>query len=307
VSELDLAVLVHLDDPGPQPQALVDAARARGIAASRWTMRSLSGSFDGERLTCCYEGRPVAPGIVLTQGLNRSWPLAAQLLGAAVATGTEVVNPISGSSVALDKVATAVALGAASVPTLRFQVHPWGARQLSEPSFPAPYVTKPTGGSNGRGVLDHPDWPAAAAWLGADRALGPTGEIGAELLQPLASGLERRVLVMDGRARAIVARRPLTGIVASWRNAEAWAIEDPEAARVAVAAVDALGLAYGAVDLIDLGDRCAVLEVNCWPRDLEVLGRLCGVNLFEALLDLVLARRRSPSAAPPLEGGDGNS
>jgi glutathione synthase/RimK-type ligase-like ATP-grasp enzyme len=77
------------------------------------------------------------------------------------------------------------------------------------------------------------------------------------------------------------------GIVANWNNAdvELWSHVDVESA--AVAAVAALGLAYGAVDLVEHEGRWGVLEVNCWPRDLEVMGRIGGLDALGRVVALL--------------------
>jgi glutathione synthase/RimK-type ligase-like ATP-grasp enzyme len=289
VASVDLAILVHHDQPGPQPSELAELASERGVQAEIWSMRELSLEVDARGTRLLRRGQAVAPPRLLTQGLNRSWALARQLLDAAARSEARVVNPTEGSTLALDKLATACQLAASGLPIVPLRAQPWGARPAAPPPFAPPFVTKPTAGSNGRGIELHQGWAQVEQRLGADRVLGPDGLVGAELVQPLggAERRERRVVVMGGRPMACVGRRPREGIVASWSNAVVEPVEDPEAMEVARRATEALGLDYAAVDLIDHEGGLGVLEVNCWPRDLGAMGRLCGVDLLGALVELV--------------------
>ena len=294
----DLVILVHHDEPGPQARALVTRAEESGAAAELWSPRDLAVEIDGAGARLLHRGDEVLPAVIVPQGINRSFAFCAEALRVAEDRGTVVVNPVAASAACVDKLATTRILAAAGVPVLATRAHPWGARGAGRPPWPGPLVTKPATGSNGEGVLGHPTADAARAHLGADRVLGPDGTVGTELLQPMADGAgeDLRVVVVEGAAIATTRRRAVAGFVTNGPNATAEASEDPGAARVAEAAAVALGLTYGAVDVIGHDGGPVVLEVNCWPRDLAYVGDLCEVDLVGAVLGAALAAgARRPS------------
>lgn len=287
-----VAVVVHQDQVGAQPRALVEELRNRGQHAEVISVRELAVEVHGGLCQVLHRGEGFLPSAVVTQGLNRSWAFMEQLLAVLEDQGVVVVNPVAASSLALDKLATARRLADAGIPVLAMRAQTWGASAAAPPSFPEPLVSKPARGSNGAGILAHGTWSAASAHLSKDRELGPDGLVGVELVQPRATGagVDVRVLVVSGKPLVCVKRRARHGIVAGWKDSEveAYASEDAEA--IATAAVERLGLAYGAVDLVEHEGELLVLEVNCWPRDLEAMGEVAGARTLEVVVDLVATR-----------------
>ena len=289
MTEAPVAVIVHHDRPGEQPEQILDALTLRGRRGTVVSVRDLSFEVgaSGALLRCM--GEEFSPAAVVTQGLNRSWSFVSQILSELESRATPVVNPVAGSTVALDKLATIRALVQAEVPVLDALAVPWGARVTDREPFSGALVTKPNGGSNGQGIVLHGSWEAASSTVSAERALGPDGIVGVELVQPLASGagVDARVMVVAGEALVTVRRRARRGIVANWNNADVEVWHNAEVTKAAEAAVNAVALAYGAVDLVEHNGQWVVLEVNCWPRDLEVMGRLGGVNVIDRVLALL--------------------
>jgi glutathione synthase/RimK-type ligase-like ATP-grasp enzyme len=282
-----VAILVHHDAPGPQPAALAAAVRARGHEAEVVSVRDLSCGLNATGATLWVQDAPFTPRAVLTQGLNRSWSFVSGWLAA---SGLRVVNPVAPSTTALDKWATARVLFAAGVATLPVHAFPWGARPPAAAPFTPPVILKPVAGSNGREVRTRATWADAQRDLATDRVLGPEGLVGSDLVQPQATsaGADLRVLVLADDPVASVRRVAHEGVVANWSHAEVTPWRDDVATALAVAAVAALGLAYGGVDLVWHEEQWFVLEVNCWPRDLEIMGRFAGVDIVDAVVGLVL-------------------
>lgn len=292
-----VAIVVHQDRPGGQPAAIASALRRRGVTPIPTSVRELAVEVEGSSSRVLHRGRSFAPAAVLTQGLNRSWSFCEQVLGLLEEQGVRVVNPTGASALALDKLAVAKVLSKAGVPVLALRAQAWGAAPAEPPAFRGPFVTKPSRGSNGAGILEHGSWPEASAHLGVDRELGPEGLVGVELVQPRATdaGADLRVMVVAGSVLGCARRRAREGIVAGWANAEVEAFEDGEAEATALAAVAQLGLAYAAVDLVQHEGAWQVIDVNCWPRDLEAMGTVVGADILGAVVDVLLAN--APSAS----------
>jgi hypothetical protein len=177
----DVAVIVHHDRPGEQPGQLLDALERQGRSAALVSVRDLSLSVSASRVELLWRGGDFSPSGVLTQGLNRSWSFVSQILSELEARAIPVVNPVRGSTLALDKVATLRTLAHHDVALLAARALPWGARVGIEAPYDGPLVTKPNGGSNGHGVVTHETWDEARVLLGADRVLGPDGLVGTEV------------------------------------------------------------------------------------------------------------------------------
>jgi len=293
MSPFDLVVLAHHDNPAPQALDMVARAEAAGAAAAVWSPRELAVEVDDSGARILHRGNAVLPGAVLPQGINRSFAFCRPALRVLEGIGTAVVNSVESSEFCIDKVETTRLLAGAGVPVLPTRAHPWGAQAVAMPPWGSPIVTKPAAGSNGDGVKSHATVDAARRHLSGDRLLGPSGAVGTELLQPMADGAgeDVRVVVIDGVARSIIRRRALTGFVTNGANATAEAVDDPEAAQVAIDGTVVLGLTYGAVDVIRHQGRAVVLEVNCWPRDLAYVGELSGVDLVDEVVQVALSQR----------------
>ncbi len=291
----DLVVLAHHDVPGAQAHALIARAEAAGASAALWSPRDLAVEIDDRGPRVLHRGVVMQPGSILPQGINRSFAFCTEALTVLEERGSEVINTASASAACVDKVTTTRLLAAASIPVLPTRAYPWGARGADAPPWKPPLVTKPARGSNGDGVQAHATSEDAVSHLAADRVLGPEGTVGTELVQPLADGAgeDIRVVVLAGQAKAVTRRRATGGFVTNGANATAEAVDDPDAAQLAVDAAAVLGLTYGAIDVIRHQGRAVVLEANSWPRDLDYVGMLCGLDLIDELVKVALDAGRT--------------
>lgn len=282
-------ILEHRDTPSAQSRRIADELLRRGELVEMVCARELSLSVSATDVSVWRLDQRLSPRAVITQGLNRSWSAMLPMLRCLEEQGVVVCNPTAGSTIALDKADTARALIRAGLPTLPLRMYPWGARLGVTPPFTGPFVTKPVRGSSGRDVERHDGFDTAARTLSTNQQLGADGVVGTNLLQPLAStaGTDLRILVMHDQVVSSVERRAISGFVANWPNAASRQRSDDTANALAVAAVQVLGLSYGGVDLVFHDGAWQVLEVNCWPQDLDVMGRFAGRDLFTTLCDVV--------------------
>lgn len=227
---------------------------ADAMAAAGWSVDveptsafTSMATAEGVRVEC--RGKPLVSDVVFVRSIHEA-ALAASL----EAAGYPVVNGTHPAAVAADKWATTLVLarcGVAQVPTTLLQ-----AGTVLAPAQTT-RVVKTLFGSSGVGVHRVP----------AQCALLP----GAEplLVQPFVPFTgDWRVLVADDTAVAWAVRTPAEG---EWRSNlrlgstwEARAIPEP-VAELAIAAVAALGLDYGGVDVLTTDDGAWVLEVNANP------------------------------------------
>jgi len=178
------------------------------------------------------------------------------------AQGVRVFNRPSALLAAHDKLITARLLKAAGLP------HP-RTRRLDETSriddLPYPVVAKPRYGSWGRDVELCADRRALERYIAEveGSAWWPSGGIVQELVTP--GPFDMRVIVAGGEVVGAASRVAAPG---EWRTNVALgasivsAVPPPEARDLAVAAVGALGIDFGGVDLLPDGDSWVVLEVN---------------------------------------------
>ncbi len=178
------------------------------------------------------------------------------------AQGVRVFNRPSALLAAHDKLITARLLKAAGL------LHPptWRLDASSRlEGLPYPVVAKPRYGSWGQDVELCTDRAALERYIAtAERsAWWRSGGIVQELVMPGRQDL--RVIVSAGEVVGSASRIPRAG---EWRTNVALgativsAVPPPEARELAIAAVRALGIDFGGVDLLPDGDSWVVLEVN---------------------------------------------
>jgi [lysine-biosynthesis-protein LysW]--L-2-aminoadipate ligase len=184
-------------------------------------------------------------------------------LGELQRRGVTVLNDGAALSNCHDKLATAGALEAAGLP------HPrtgYLAHDFPLPDLRTPIVVKPRLGSWGRDVVLCRSGGELQAHLAAIRSklwFVSTGAVVQELVQP--RGYDVRILVACGQVLGAVRRVAAPG---EWRTnvalgARREPIEPPaDAARLALAAAEALGGELVGVDLLPLEDGWTILEVN---------------------------------------------
>lgn len=305
----DIVVVGYPDHLVADHAALVGAARSRGLTAAVVAPDRISVAVDAGGARVLVDGRPCTPRAALPRGVNRPWPFVRQVLDLWAAQGTVVVPSVAGAEVCADKLATTVRLAAAGVPVLAtLGVVPGaGVRIGADVVGATALVSKPARGSKARGVERHDGARAAGSDLGARRPL-VDDTVDHRVVQALATGAGRdlRVVVvrrgLGAEAVAVTRRRAPAGTFVTNVAGAVYADEPPgtvlhaAAATVAVAAVDALGLDVGGVDLIEHDGDLVVLEVNAWPG---LAAEVRGPEIAEALVDVVtgaLARRLATAA-----------
>jgi RimK family alpha-L-glutamate ligase len=198
--------------------------------------------------------RPTLDGV--EDGLSR--------LQAVADAGARVLNRPTALLIAHDKLATAVVLGRTGLPQPR-TAHVRDAR--SSLSFGPPYVVKPRFGSWGKDVVIARTRAELESRLRDFRRRGwfrRQGALVQELVRP--TGIDLRVVVAGGEVIGAIERLAPPG---EWRTNVSLgarrlpACPTPDARELAIRAVDAVGLDFAGVDLVQRADRSlVVLEVN---------------------------------------------
>jgi ribosomal protein S6--L-glutamate ligase len=207
----------------------------------------------------------------------------------AEARGQPFLNPPSALAVAHDKPAALAVLEGAGLPVvpgvlvLRDQDAAAAIARLPGERF----VVKTPSGASGRGVVTGlpRDAACAAAAAFAD-ASGPV------LVQPLlGGGVDRRLLVVDGRVVAGMERRPGPTGRANLRVGAAAVAFEPGRAEVDIAlrAAAVLRLHVAGVDLLADAGGPRVLEVNASPG-LRGIEAATGRDVAGAIVDALAVR-----------------
>lgn len=256
---------------------LVDAATDAGFDAEVIAPARLTVSANGDGDAVLVDGVARRPDVVLPRGVNRPWPFIRTVLDVWEREGVPVVPSLLAADLCADKLTTTRALARAGVPVLpTIGVAPDAGVRLPALADEIPLVAKPARASKARGLERFDDVIDAEIALGAPRPLD-AGMVDHHVVQPLASewGVDHRVVVAADRGslRVIAAteRRAPAGAVAtnvegsSVRNLDDAESTHPDIVGVALAAAEALGLAFGGIDVIRHDGRAVVLEANAWP------------------------------------------
>jgi glutathione synthase/RimK-type ligase-like ATP-grasp enzyme len=260
------------------------------VAPSRLTVliepgRTARVLLDGEVLS----GAGMA---VLPRGVNRAWPLIAQVCQILQADGGHIVPGIGAIEACADKVVSTRILAAAGVPVLPTAavVAGDGVSAQSLALADAEIVTKPARGSKARGVERHLSVADAAASLHAGRTLIDK-MVDHQVVQPLASaaGVDYRVIVAGDAVISITRRRAVGQSFLTNRGevefSDLTAAEVPDIAETGRSAAAALGLVFGGVDVIEHHGEPVVLEANAWPG---LAPEVYGTRLAAALVAVAL-------------------
>jgi RimK family alpha-L-glutamate ligase len=202
----------------------------------------------------------VAPAVLF------GFPAAAHGLRA-LARHAYLQNPVDAGLAADDKAATAELLGRAGVPQVPTTVVAFDGAQAAAAAIGYPVVVKRTHGAQGRWVRRATGPDELAAALAEFAPEGPS----ALVLQPEVvefRGRTLRVIVTGGRPVAASLR---TAAGEEWRSnvargaSQEIVTPSAEEAELARAAVAALGLRHGGVDVLRTAAGPRVLEVNACP------------------------------------------
>jgi len=210
--------------------------------------------------------------------------------------GVPVINDPRSLWLARDKVRTFQVLAQSSLPLPRTFVPGRGdtAQDVARELGPPPWVVKRPEGSKGEAVFLVREESALAEHIGDDLAPSLVQRFISE-----SAGVDVRVLVVEGKARAAFRRRSSSSDFRSnlhlGGTGEALALEGEllSLARVAERAARALGLEVAGVDLLESGRGPLILEVNGSPG-FAGIEEATGLDLCSLVIGLLESRAASP-------------
>lgn len=275
------------------------------------------------RVDVTVDGVDRHPDAVVGRTVARYLDLLAPAFGAWQDAGVVVLNGEWSRRMGRDKLATAVALAAAGVPTvdtvglLPDVAALTGSGSAQAPAAPAlppgTGVLKPARGHSGHLVTRADDPQATADFWQELCGRATETAVEAAVAQPLIADdqgtfSDLRAYVVAGRVVGIMRRRP--GAASEWRsNARLGAVCEPlpadhPGARLAARAAAALRLDAAGVDLIGPDDDLRVLEVDGWAG-FEHLAAATGADVpgsisryLRAAVDCAHADSGSPEGGP---------
>jgi len=287
-------IAIFVDRPDWHARRLETAFAARGWTAAFISLRDCGfriGEASGLALPGFAEALPDAAFVrCIPGGSFEQVTLRLGVLHALREAGVPVCNDARAIERCVDKSMTSFMLQRAGLPTPETWVceTPAEAAEIvaREARADSPLVLKPLFGSQGRGLKligDPADLPPAEDLAGVFylQRLVPVAEPGWR---------DYRVLFAGGRAIAAMRREGVNWITNAKQGADCEGIPlDPQLARLAVAAAEAVGAGYAGVDVIrDQEGRHLVLEVNSMPA-WSTLQRVSEIDVTQAIVDAVLA------------------
>jgi gamma-F420-2:alpha-L-glutamate ligase len=294
----DRIILLSYDDVTPHNViSFRRAAAARNIKLQEWIPHRISVWCGDGRVEPLYENAPRDPGVIIHRTISRLQGIVVPALRLWERSGSRIINELSASAVARDKLATALKLteaGLPVVPSLAF--FPWEETAFSRLP-PGGTVIKPAHGIQGRGVSFFATRDAAEV---ETRAIqwGDAREILSEhwMAQPVIGpvGQDIRAYVVNGGCVA-VARRTASDPRERRANLTLGAVATPlplghPAASLAVAATETVGLDYAGVDMVEDPDRgLQILEVDAWAG-FAGLEQATGADISGPILDMALEK-----------------
>jgi RimK family alpha-L-glutamate ligase len=294
----DRIILLSYDDVTPHNViSFRRAAAARNIKLQEWIPHRISVWCGDGRVEPLYENAPRDPGVIIHRTISRLQGIVVPALRLWERSGSRIINELSASAVARDKLATALKLteaGLPVVPSLAF--FPWEETAFSRLP-PGGTVIKPAHGLQGRGVSFFATRDAAEV---ETRAIqwGDAREILSEhwMAQPVIGpvGQDIRAYVVNGDCVA-VARRTASDPRERRANLTLGAVATPlplghPAASLAVAATEAVGLDYAGVDMVEDPDGgLQILEVDAWAG-FAGLEQATGADISGPILDMALEK-----------------
>jgi ribosomal protein S6--L-glutamate ligase len=234
---------------------------------------------------------------VLVTAVSTEAPIAHDAITALAHAGVPVVNPPGAVLAAADKHVTARLLQAAGVPHPRTtQVSTVPAARAAAARLGWPVVVKALDGSQGEQVVlvaGPADLDAAVRAVRRSEEKDPTADTPVLVQELVAAplGRDRRIVVAGGLAVAAIERVARPG---EWRSNLSQGAQPRAAtftraeASTALAAVRALGLDLGTVDVLRTPAGPVVLEVNSFGDVVDVTA-FTGIDVVGAVADLVEA------------------
>jgi ribosomal protein S6--L-glutamate ligase len=262
-------------------------------------------------LALLYQGKPLRSiDVVLLRGLTyyENGSLVPRIIEAAMAAplvnaGALCFNAPASKRVATNKLATAIALASAGIPTPRTALT-WSADAFPDvvAMLGEPLIIKMTDGTSGIGVVRSESAQSARSMFDVLRSHGQPF-----LMQSYIDDAEARhlrVLVVGGRAIGALHNTPPAGEFRAnmRRGAAATAIAlSPECERLALAAANTIGLDIAGVDIIDSPAGPHVLEVNSVPG-FRAIDEQCGIDASLAVVEFIEQRHEQRRDRPLVAG-----
>ena len=292
----DRIILLSYDDVTPHNViSFRHAAAERHIRLCEWIPHRISIWCGDGRVEPLYENAPQDPGVIIHRTVSRLRGIIAPALRLWERGGSRILNDLSASALARDKLATALKLtesGLPVVPSLAF--FPWEGTAFSRLP-PGSAVIKPAHGRQGRGVSffatrDEAQVEARAIQWGDAREILSEHSLAQPVIGPV--GQDIRAYVVNGRCMA-VARRTASDPHERRANLTLGGVATPlplshPAASLAVAATAAVGLDFAGVDMVEDADRrLQILEVDAWAG-FAGLEQATGADISGRILDLAM-------------------
>jgi len=294
----DRIILLSYDDVTPHNViSFRHAAAARNIKLQEWIPHRISVWCGDGRVEPLYENAPRDPGVIIHRTISRLQGIVVPALRLWERSGSRIINELSASAVARDKLATALKLteaGLPVVPSLAF--FPWEEAAFSRLP-PGGTVIKPAHGLQGRGVSffatrDAAEVEARAIQWGDAREILSEHSLAQPVIGPV--GQDIRAYVVNGGCVA-VAMRTASDPGERRANLTLGAVATPlplghPAASLAVAATEAVGLDYAGVDMVEDPDKgLQILEVDAWAG-FAGLEQATGADISGPILDMALEK-----------------
>jgi RimK family alpha-L-glutamate ligase len=294
----DRIILLSYDDVTPYNViSFRRAAAKRNIRLCEWIPHRISIWCGGGRVEPLYENASQDPGVIIHRTVSRLRGIVFPALRLWESSGSRILNDLSASALARDKLATALKLTEAGFPVVSsLAFFPWEETAFSRLP-PGSTVIKPAHGRQGQDVSFFPTRDEAEA---SARAIqwGNAREILSEhsLAQPVIgpAGQDIRAYVVNGICVA-VARRTASDPHEPRANLTLGAVAAPlplghPAASLAVAATAAVGLDYAGVDMVEDADSgLQILEVDAWAG-FAGLEQATGTDISGRILDMAMER-----------------
>lgn len=290
------SVAIFVDRPDWHTRRLLKAFAARGVEALPVALSACGFATAGKGIVIPGLDGALPDLVFVRTVAGGSFEQVTHRLGilhALEAMGVAVVNEARAIERCVDKSTTSAILHRAGLPT----PPTWSTESRAEAeailrregAAGHELVLKPLFGSQGRGLRRLPFGDALP------EAETISGVYYLQRLVKRQDGAWRdwRVFVVGGRAVAAMIRHGKDWITNVRQGARCEAAPaDGEAARLAVAAAEAVGARYAGVDLVAGGDGFQVLEVNSMPAWHGLQG-VSSVDIAQALADdaLALVRR----------------